>query len=275
MESSGAEWLFKCPACGALRSSLTPAIRRVEGRQPILNERQRMVGLRSIRTSSYGRILDLIVHKAPGPRLLDVGCSHGWFLDEARYRGFRTFGIEPDWQVAHTARSKGHAVCVGFFPDALAPSARFDVVCFNDVLEHIPDLRGALEATAGILSRDGLLVLSIPNRDGALYRLATGLAAIGVPGPLKRMWQYGFPSPHVHYLRPDHTAQVAGGLGLSETACIHLPGVRASGLWARIRYDRGASTPVAVLAFVLILVLLPALRYLPKDTVLQLFRRGS
>ncbi|MFG6087472.1 class I SAM-dependent methyltransferase [Stenotrophomonas indicatrix] len=81
----------------------------------------------------------------PRPTLLDVGCAHGWFL-QASSAHFQGTGIEPDARVADAAAARDVDVRKGFFPDVLGSGERFDVIVFNDVLEHIPDVGAALRA---------------------------------------------------------------------------------------------------------------------------------
>ncbi|WP_396134721.1 class I SAM-dependent methyltransferase [Cellulomonas sp. ATA003] len=103
----------------------------------------------------------------PGARLLDVGSAHGWLLRQATDAGLRAVGVEPDVAVARRAIDDGADVRVGFFPDALRPDDRFDVITFNDVLEHLPDPRAAVEESASRLVPGGLLVVNIPDRRGS------------------------------------------------------------------------------------------------------------
>ncbi len=39
---------------------------------------------------------------------------------------------------------KGLPARKGYFPDALDKKEKFDVIVFNDVIEHIPNIEGAL-----------------------------------------------------------------------------------------------------------------------------------
>src|SRR5437762_13055581 len=42
---------------------------------------------------------------APG-RMLEIGCAYGYFLDEARQRGWQVRGVEPSAHAAREARSR-------------------------------------------------------------------------------------------------------------------------------------------------------------------------
>jgi 2-polyprenyl-3-methyl-5-hydroxy-6-metoxy-1,4-benzoquinol methylase len=100
-----------------------------------------------------------------GVRILDVGCSRGAFGAELkRLQPARAvYGIEPTAAAAYAEARLDHVV-QGFFPGDLPEDWRdFDVVCFNDVLEHMVDPWSVLAATVAFLAPDGRVVASIPN----------------------------------------------------------------------------------------------------------------
>ena len=103
----------------------------------------------------------------PAKRLLDVGCSSGGFGYELRASGVdvaETWGIEPDPGAAAAAADHFDHVVTGLYPDALPAGERFDVVAFNDVLEHLEDPWTALTYTRDeVLEPGGYVVASIPN----------------------------------------------------------------------------------------------------------------
>ncbi|GGF33193.1 hypothetical protein GCM10011519_03320 [Marmoricola endophyticus] len=100
---------------------------------------------------------------------LDVGCSRGGFgfsLRDALGPDARLVGIEPVASQAEVARV-GHEfdeVHTGYFPDVLADSEeKFDLICFNDVLEHIVDPWETLRAARKHLNPGGRIFAGIPN----------------------------------------------------------------------------------------------------------------
>lgn len=104
----------------------------------------------------------------PG-RLLDVGCSGGFFLAHAARRGWEVLGVEPSEQAAAHARGLGVPVVERFLDQldwgALEP---FDVIHLKLVLEHLPDPAGVLTAAAARLRPGGLLCVQVPNDFNAL-----------------------------------------------------------------------------------------------------------
>lgn len=110
-------------------------------------------------------------------RLLDIGCGPGFFLKTAKARGWRVFGIEPSMQAAAHARSLGVEVVEGFFNAENAQGlGRFDAIHLNNVLEHVPDPIAILSAAAGLLDREGVLCVGVPN-DFSPFQIAARATA--------------------------------------------------------------------------------------------------
>lgn len=100
----------------------------------------------------------------PPGRLLDVGCSGGFFLAHAARRGWAGLGIEPSEQAAAHARGLGVEV-VEEFLDGLDWGAlgTFDAIHLKLVLEHLPDPAGVLAAARACLKPGGVVCVQVPN----------------------------------------------------------------------------------------------------------------
>lgn len=262
------DWHRACGQCSYEGSTLSVDI-DVHGVTEVVDEAIREEGLGHLRKQNFEALeaeLAARVTAAGGgrPRLLDVGCAHGWFLEAGR-DDFDVTGIEPDSRVADMAVARGLPVRKGFFPDVLTSDERFDVIVFNDVLEHIPDIGAALHACVRHLQPGGWVVVNAPARTGVLYRISRVMARLGVPGTFDRMWQKGFPSPHVHYLDDASMQAIAGRVGLGLSAVRSLPSISTHGLYARIRTDRSVSPVKAGLVTAALTVASPAMRVLPAD----------
>jgi len=98
----------------------------------------------------------------PG-QILDFGCAGGFFLDEARARGWQIFGVELSRDMAGRA-----AGLLGIpVPTDLAglgpEQGLFDVVTLWEVIEHLPDPLPELNRLRSLLRPGGMLALSTPN----------------------------------------------------------------------------------------------------------------
>lgn len=272
-----ASWHWVCTHCRYEGSSLQPRIVARDS-DVELNERSREAALRPLRQHNFQLIaaeLTCMIGPASDgvrPTLLDVGCAHGWFI-EACNSNFDVVGIEPDPLVAREAAKRVGPIREGFFPEVLSPDERFDVIAFNDVLEHIPDVAGVLLSCNKYLSKGGILVVNAPNRLGVLYRTSKILAKLGRPETFFRMWQRGFPSPHLHYfdVRSIHTLAEAAGFEMVKRA--RLPSVSARGLYSRIRYSSDTNPLKAGALALGISAFIPALRVLPPDIEVWYFRK--
>jgi 2-polyprenyl-3-methyl-5-hydroxy-6-metoxy-1,4-benzoquinol methylase len=110
---------------------------------------------------------EMLVFLPPDPkRLIDIGCGEGLFgvAVKALFPACETWGIEPVAKAAEKAALRNDRVIHAPLDDsAELPTAYFDVVTMNDVLEHMTWPEPALATAKRILRPDGSLVLSLPN----------------------------------------------------------------------------------------------------------------
>lgn len=270
-------WHLRCASCSYEGSLLEPHIlEQAEGGD--LDEASREKGLEFLRQANFKRLYTLLRGLVPSggtkPSLLEVGCAHGWFIDTVS-PSFAVTGIEPDVVVATATRARGLAVLGGFFPDVLDASEHFDFIVFNDVLEHIPDVNATLAACWQHLTPGGRIAVNAPSRRGFLYRLSQVLARVGLPGSFERMWQLGFPSPHVHYFDTDSMAKLAMKAGFTLESRSQLPSVAVRGLYARVRYSRDVPAAKALFLTVAVTLMAPLLAVTPPDIEVWVFRRAQ
>jgi 2-polyprenyl-3-methyl-5-hydroxy-6-metoxy-1,4-benzoquinol methylase len=165
-------------------------------------------------------------------------------LEAAAGMGSVPIGIEPDAQVASHSTLD---VRVGLFPDVLSKDEKFDVIAFNDVLEHLPDSAKAVAICYDHLRPGGLLSINIPTANGVAFRIACKLARIGIRGPYLRLWQFGLPSPHLHYFTTSALTRLIRERGFRVVRMRELSALTREGLWQRTRMiDRpGVSSAIA------------------------------
>ena len=268
-------WHFQCHSCDYESATLPPAINQSR-EHDLLDEDKRESALRHLRNESFKAIVArartyLHAHR---PRLLDVGSAHGWFLEQAS-ADFDVLGVEPDEIVCRKAAARGLPVRNGYFPDALEPSEKFDVIVFNDVIEHIPQIEDALKDTWNRLNPDGVLILNLPNSAGFFYRLSKLFRRVGVSGPFDRMWQKGLPAPHLHYFNRDNLERLVANQNFKTIDFFELPSVNANGLLERIRCVGTGNVATAYLQFLVIRCALPFLRFFKSDIMVCVFKKRA
>jgi SAM-dependent methyltransferase len=259
-----------------LSSDLEIAIPRDVGDAP-LDEKLRGIGLDAVRRRNNARLLTKLGTLLPlgQPRLLDVGSGPGILLRQADDMGFKVLGIEPDGNTIAAARAQlGDSVRHGYFPQVLNSNDRFDAIVFNDSLEHIRDLDGALSASFQHLAPGGILCLNCPDRRGLYFRVADGLDRLGIGGPYDRLWQKGLASPHAWYFTADNLAKVAERRGFEAVGRLRLDTLDIEGLWARIRSVRNQSIWLSLAAYIFALGSYPLVRILPADAIACFFRKS-
>jgi 2-polyprenyl-3-methyl-5-hydroxy-6-metoxy-1,4-benzoquinol methylase len=224
----------RCPACGgtAFRSRDLPGLTTRSCRQcglilgeiehrddavpefALIDQDAYLSSVGAVRRRQANDILSLLrPHVRDGATLLDVGCSFGFFLVEARRRGFDVRGIEPDPQAFELARTSlgDDVVRHGRFSTETAASSWADVICTLDVIEHIPieEHEAFARLVTGSLKPGGIWVIKVPTTEGLYYRLSDLLVrvwpAIGSTF-VQRLWQTRYEFPHLVYFgRPNLT----------------------------------------------------------------------
>lgn len=229
-----------------------------------------------VRIKNFNEILDKI-NSSEGTgalKILDVGCATGLFLKISQDRGHIATGIEPNPVMAKSASEKGFNVVNGYFPAALPPTSRFDVIIFNDVFEHIPDLNEILINCKIFLEDQGILVINLPNSGGIFFRLAKMLVIVGVPGPWNRLWQVMFNTPHLHYFNSSSLdALLMRHDFVNKSEAVYMESVSLFGLWERIGIDNSRVLLSKLLLFIFIVAFYPITKFLEKDTFFSIYKK--
>src|SRR5579859_8113538 len=123
-----------------------------------------------------------------GGKLLDVGCSYGFFLDAAQREGWETTGIELDDRAAMYGREKlGLKILAGTLESEMERlDPPYDAIVTFHVIEHLRDPIEFLRRCRGLLRDGGALILKTPN------------AASWIAKRTGAYWEWLCPPAHLH-----------------------------------------------------------------------------
>lgn len=136
----------------------------------------------------------------PG-RLLDIGCSLGYFVEAANARGWKAAGIEISPYAAEEARRLGLDVRTGVLEDAGYSSGAFDCVTMWDVLEHVPDPTAHMLEVRRVLADDGLVAIGTPDLGHVAFRIK------------RERWRHLKPREHIYYFQKSSLARLLAKTG--------------------------------------------------------------
>ncbi len=95
-------------------------------------------------------------------QILDAGCGSGRTLEELADYG-TVAGLELSPDAAEVARGRGLGeVQIGRVEELPWPSDNFDLITCLDVIEHVPDDRGALRELRRVSKPGGWLLVTVP-----------------------------------------------------------------------------------------------------------------
>lgn len=118
-------------------------------------------------------VLTMIEKEKGIGKLFDVGCGSGNFLAFAKSRGWQVAGIDFDASAVRAARetfgvTDVEQVDLVNYANS-HPEAKFDLITFFDVFEHIDNQTEFLTAIKKILKPKSFIAMSMPHRRGARW----------------------------------------------------------------------------------------------------------
>jgi SAM-dependent methyltransferase len=105
-------------------------------------------------------------------RLLEVGSSLGFLLDDFRRDGWDVLGVDPNSEACRIARERlGLPVVNAILEQAGVDDASCDVVLLNHVIEHLDDPLRTLREVNRVLKPGGHFVIETPRYDTLMFKL--------------------------------------------------------------------------------------------------------
>lgn len=103
--------------------------------------------------------------------VLDIGCGNGNFLISLKKDNFDLYGIDIDPEVIDNLKErhaiKGEVSTIFEFKS----NQKFDVISMSHFLEHSTDPKRTLEIVKGLLKKDGLLLIKLPNINSITFKI--------------------------------------------------------------------------------------------------------
>lgn len=116
-----------------------------------------------------------------GAVLVDLGCGAGLLAPHVAGKGYRHVGVDLTASALRTAAAHGVTAVLGDVSAVPLADRCADVVTAGEILEHVPDLPGAVREACRLLRPGGLLVIDTIAAT-ALARLLAITVAERVPG---------------------------------------------------------------------------------------------
>lgn len=138
--------------------------------------------LSPVTIARYNELLDFFEPYRKTGRLLDLGCGVGYFLEQAKKRGWEIYGTEFTDSAIEICQKKGAQMRKGKTDASMFPAGYFDVVTSFEVIEHINYPLEEMACTVGFLRSGGLFYCTTPNFNALeRYRLKTAYRVICYP----------------------------------------------------------------------------------------------
>lgn len=119
-----------------------------------------------------------LVPPAPyeGAVLVDLGCGAGLLAPHLEGKGYTHIGVDLSLEAVRQARDHGVAAAQADVLAVPLPDACAAVVVAGEILEHVPDLPGAVAEACRVLRPGGLLVIDTLAATALCRFLAIGVA---------------------------------------------------------------------------------------------------
>lgn len=162
--------IVRCKKCSLVYTN------PMENLSYILEGYKEVVDEEYLKTEKFRKLLlldhlDTIEKLKKRKKLLDVGCFAGFFLELAKKRGWKTFGIEPSTWASAIAKKKGATILGNDIETTKLPSNFFDAVTLWDVIEHLAHPNNVIKIIHKSLKKGGVIALATPNIDSLLAKI--------------------------------------------------------------------------------------------------------
>lgn len=153
-------FLAKCQTCNFVFCNRKPSqeelIKHYDGYR-------RNNSVSSIVIKRYNELLDKFEKFRLNNNILDIGCGDGYFLIEAKKRGWNVYGTEYTAEAFNICLKKNIIMHQGKLDMINYPNIYFDIVTLFEVIEHINNPVEEILTINSILRKGGVLYCTTPN----------------------------------------------------------------------------------------------------------------
>ncbi len=154
-----------------------------------------------------------------GKKLLDIGCSVGFLLNEARNCGWEVAGVElSQWAVQYAKKNFDLKLYNTNLEEADIPNDCYDVVIMQDTIEHLLNPKIVLSEIHRILKPGGILYVNTPDIESNSSRL------------LRAKW-WGINQFHIYYFSRKTLTQLLLITGFQPLKYVSHERVFSFGYW--------------------------------------------
>ena len=173
--------LVKCKDCSFIFMQKKPTLGELEAHYSKYSY-ERKTCPSPVTLKRYNKLLDEFEPYRNSNRLLDVGCGRGWFLEEAKNRGWEVFGTEFSKTAISLCESKGIQMTPGMLNAKSFQTKDFDVITSFEVIEHLNNPNEEVREIYHLLREGGLFYCTTPNFNSLIrYYLKTNYNVIQYP----------------------------------------------------------------------------------------------
>ncbi len=154
--------------------------------------------IKHMKISTFNLRLDLISKFRKSGKILDVGCATGYFLEAAKIKGYKSYGVEFSDYSANIAKTKfGDAnIFKGTLEECQFENGSFDVIAMSDLIEHVRNPIETLQKAHQLLNEHGIIMIMTPDTSSLSYKL------------MKQKWTH-YKLEHFYYFNKQALQQAA------------------------------------------------------------------
>ena len=158
-------FLVKCKECSFVFSKKIPSEKELENHYEGYSRNDY---LSPITIKRYNEILDEFEQFRKTNNILDVGCGIGYFLEEAKKRGWNVYGTEYTEEAIKICDNKGINMQKGVLTPSNYNLESFDIITSFEVIEHINNPTEELNNFYKLLRKGGITYVTTPNFNSIL-----------------------------------------------------------------------------------------------------------